>query len=734
VNAYKDRTASRSGLTIVEVLVSIAVLALVMATSLTLYDGARRAFKKGENQIEQQQVVRIAYDKLVSDLRMAGFNHNPDGVANRPDEQIEGAFDTAIVFRADLDAESAEATTPEEDLATAGIFDAVSTGNDEIVTYVLAGANSAEILEYWADVAGQTRDGAVEQVRIQDVALTQDSPPYTLYRVTLDVDGAAVKHPLADNIRSMTFTYYDKSGNILAAAGGLDVGLDVANRSRIRKIGIEIEGLTRDPRPRWSDPDDDNPVTRSMTKFKLEGDVTPRNLGMIGMLDLAADLTPPSQLAAPTLIAGHCEGLYVYWTPNSALEQVDHYRLLYGTSPNPSQLSQPTGVPSLFLQGLTALDGINPASYYVQVQAVDNDGNASTPSPEASLAPVEASIPHQPVNLDISGGTSARVAGRIELRWDQVIENVDGAVPRDPQSPLIRDLSAYRLYRGILPDALLDESDFIATTTELAFVDINVQACKDYYYLVKAVDRCDVMSEAFGLAVGQADSAAQPTPPVNIEAFTESLGFRISWSEVNVDIDGAPIDIDTYDIYRVFVPNGTEPASGDSYTFVDEVTIADGDPPDYLDSPAIPGGHTVFYNVTAEDGCGLESDPSLSVQPFSCDFDGYTFIENIAEGDVLGPDLEGIRITVEDILVGYWATGRYPTDPRWESVTVEITDDLGINYSYSYLDDPADWWSQGIHPIWRLVEWVPVPGTAYTIKASVVQNGCTSSYTVHTGS
>ena len=92
MNACKDRNASGSGLTIVEVLVSIAVLALVMATSLTLYDGARRAFKKGENLIEQQQVVRIAYDKLVSDIRMAGFNHNPDGVANRPDEQIEGAF------------------------------------------------------------------------------------------------------------------------------------------------------------------------------------------------------------------------------------------------------------------------------------------------------------------------------------------------------------------------------------------------------------------------------------------------------------------------------------------------------------------------------------------------------------------------------------------------------------------------------------------------------------------
>jgi len=251
---------------------------------------------------------------------------------------------------------------------------------------------------------------------------------------------------------------------------------------------------------------------------------------------------------------------------------------------------------------------------------------------------------------------------------------------------------------------------------------------------VKTVDRCDVMSEAYGLMLGKADSAANPQPPANVEAFTEVLGVRISWSEVDRDIDGAPIDIDVYDIYRIYVPSGSVPGSGASFELVEEVTIADGEPANYLDSPVIPGGHAVFYSVTAEDGCGLESEPSIAVEPLNCNFDGYTFIDNIAEGEVLAGPGEGVRVTVEDILNDYMGSGRYPTDPRWEAVTVVITDEFGISTNFSWADDPDSWWSQGTLPVWRLIKWVPVPGTPYTITASVVQNGCTSSYTVNTGS
>ena len=115
---------------------SFALLALATAALLLLYEGARRSYKSGENRTEQQQVVRIAFDKLSSDLRLAGYNHNPDGRRDRPDEAIEAAFDTAIIIRADFDAlDPDEALDPERELARTGTggFRVVSTGNDEIV-------------------------------------------------------------------------------------------------------------------------------------------------------------------------------------------------------------------------------------------------------------------------------------------------------------------------------------------------------------------------------------------------------------------------------------------------------------------------------------------------------------------------------------------------------------------------------------------------------------------------
>jgi Tfp pilus assembly protein PilW len=120
-----------------EVLVAVTILALAMTTALVLYDAARQSFKKSENVIDQQQVVRIAFDMIASDLRMAGFNYNPDGSQVRPDEQIELAYDTAVVVRADFDAfDPAESGAPETLLA-GDPFQTVSTGNDEIVGYVL---------------------------------------------------------------------------------------------------------------------------------------------------------------------------------------------------------------------------------------------------------------------------------------------------------------------------------------------------------------------------------------------------------------------------------------------------------------------------------------------------------------------------------------------------------------------------------------------------------------------
>ena len=300
--------AGQRGLSMLEALVALTILAYASIASLAIYDAMWRSFKKGENAAEQQQAVRIAFDKLVLDLQVSGFNHNPDGDTARPDEQIEAAFDTAIVLRADLDAQDlAAAATPEAALA-GGAFESVSVGNDEIVAYVLAkpDGSSTDTLRFHADVREAQRDGAVEAVDIPNVALVPDDPPYTLYRISLSNSpgdwGSAnffVREPLAENVRSLTFRYLDakddplNTGFDLATTsddiGGSEAVTDTMRRNSIRTIELTVVGLTPDPDLGWVDPDDPDPDTRAFRKFQLESDVVRRNSGLIGLKDL-----PPS--------------------------------------------------------------------------------------------------------------------------------------------------------------------------------------------------------------------------------------------------------------------------------------------------------------------------------------------------------------------------------------------------------------------------------------------------------
>src|SRR3989442_4451828 len=133
-----DLPAASAGVGLAELLVAAAVFAMVVAVALALYSGAAKSYRIGEQLSAEQQNVRTAFDRMTSEIHLAGLNTNPDGDPNRTDEQIEGAWDTAVTFRADLDfGDSVKGTVPELSLATPN-YRIVSTGNDEIVTYALA--------------------------------------------------------------------------------------------------------------------------------------------------------------------------------------------------------------------------------------------------------------------------------------------------------------------------------------------------------------------------------------------------------------------------------------------------------------------------------------------------------------------------------------------------------------------------------------------------------------------
>jgi len=258
------------GIGLVELLVALALFVLLAGLALTRYESARRALKRGSGQVEAQQSLRAGLDRVASDLRAAGRGIDPDGEPARPDEGVEAALAAAVVIRADFDGRTERATDPETELAGGGRFARVPTGNDEIVAYALARADgtSADRFHFDADVEGVPRDGLVERVVLAGLALGQDDPPYTLYRLTVRPDSSRVaRTPVIDGVRRLRFTYFDGAGEVVPPPGGEDDAAARRGRASIRRVRIELEWVSS--------------AGGRSEGFRLAACVTPRNLRLV---------------------------------------------------------------------------------------------------------------------------------------------------------------------------------------------------------------------------------------------------------------------------------------------------------------------------------------------------------------------------------------------------------------------------------------------------------------------
>jgi len=231
------------GFTLAEILVTTAIFAIIMIAALTVYDKSNKVFRSGTESADLQQSTRIGFDKLVADLRMAGFDYNrggnPTGSGQfpQPDEQIEYAGKNAIVFRANFNYNTAASTgnglepafTPTDPDTGSPIFPFVTTSNDEIVAYVLRSTDTTKntgSISFWVDKdkpRSAYPGGAAESlVKISSaicascgIDTTNANPPYTLYRMTMsDIMNRVPGTPVAENIRSLTFFYYTDANGV----------------------------------------------------------------------------------------------------------------------------------------------------------------------------------------------------------------------------------------------------------------------------------------------------------------------------------------------------------------------------------------------------------------------------------------------------------------------------------------------------------------------------------------
>ncbi len=639
------------GFSLIEMVVATAIFAMAASVAFILYTAAQKSYKAGENSSDQQQSTRVAFDRMLSDVRLAGYNTNPDGDTTRVDEQIEGAWDTAVTVRGDFDREDPTASLSPESALAGTVYNSVSTGNDEIVTYVLSkpGVTSTGTMDLWLDV-DKPRVKTVKQVTIPKVALIQDNPPYTLYRVTMaDVNGTFpttpqastnfIYEPVADNIKSMTFLYYDDSGTLISPNTPTNSADDIAGtaanqitRARIKRISISLVGMTRDPDMNYVDTTDANAATQAYRKFDLSSDVNPENLGKSGIKDV--DVSPPPAPTGVGVVPGHCKGMLVTWNQPASTDGVSAYVVRFWPDSSPTTItSQSFTYPhneygTIDYLGHAFVTGLNTTTpYHFQVQAKDAAGNQSAWAPSGGTGgtvtdnlttTVPYTNPAAPTGLALTSNQDSQ----IPLTWAQLKTNTN-VLTGDPNTiggnTILRDPKGYRLEKSQVSASsgfmtVVDAPPAVPSLGpgNTSYLDTPVANCKTYYYRLVAIDTCDKVSGYSNVVSGQAYTTVKPAIVTGVGGDrTSQNNITITWTPVTTNVNGTTIAVDQYKVYRYKGPKNSPPATS-SFTYLGSSTTAS-----YVDALSAQdkqdlNGQSIslYYYVTAVDFCPNESDPS----------------------------------------------------------------------------------------------------------------------------
>ncbi|OGL14342.1 MAG: hypothetical protein A3F92_00455 [Candidatus Rokubacteria bacterium RIFCSPLOWO2_12_FULL_71_22] len=118
------------GFTLAELLVACAIIAFVMAGLLVMLQSGQQSYLVGSNQVEAQQNVRVALERMIREIRGAGYCPNCSGTP--PFTAIASQSTTGFTIQNDWDGSAT--------ISTSGtVTDYAGTTHGEQVIYAVSG-------------------------------------------------------------------------------------------------------------------------------------------------------------------------------------------------------------------------------------------------------------------------------------------------------------------------------------------------------------------------------------------------------------------------------------------------------------------------------------------------------------------------------------------------------------------------------------------------------------------
>lgn len=193
--------ADQRGFTLTELLVAIAVVGLIMTGVLTLMMSGNQTYLSGSNQIEAQQAARVALDRMVREIRGAGYN--PTGAACPPVTNcpIGGALGLANP--------TATALTVQKDTNADGIF-----APTERIAYTLNGTN-LQRQDFAVDLQPQTIMGGIQALTFTyldetDAVIPPAVPPENIRSVQISLTTQPENNPATWQAGRVSVTMSDR--------------------------------------------------------------------------------------------------------------------------------------------------------------------------------------------------------------------------------------------------------------------------------------------------------------------------------------------------------------------------------------------------------------------------------------------------------------------------------------------------------------------------------------------